>query len=327
MTIDTDSLIRLIAATAAFGLVLSLWVLIIWAIALRKRLQRQRLEQRIDDQQRSTDSARVLRLWHEDKEVITEVDDQDRPSMWMRLEQMRRGAGFALPLQTLLLGGGGAACLAATFALASTQSPIAAVGCAAAVCMIFWVVVKRRITNRAAIFDRQLLDALELAARSLRAGHPLGGAFQLIAEEVPAPVGTAFAEICKQEDLGVSHEQSMRRVAESTNNEDMKLFTIAVAIQLRSGGNLADLMERLAAVIRDRMRLSRRVRVLTAQTQFSKNILLALPFVMFLALSLLNPEYMSTLYHTPGGRTLLLIGGVSLVVGAWVMNKIAQIRY
>ena len=327
MTIDTDSLIRLIAATAAFGLVLSLWVLIIWAIALRKRLQRQRLEQRIDDQQRSTDSARVLRLWHEDKEVITEVDDQDRPSMWMRLEQMRRGAGFALPLQTLLLGVGGAACLAATFALASTQSPIAAVGCAAAVCMIFWVVVKRRITNRAAIFDRQLLDALELAARSLRAGHPLGGAFQLIAEEVPAPVGTAFAEICKQEDLGVSHEQSMRRVAESTNNEDMKLFTIAVAIQLRSGGNPADLMERLAAVIRDRMRLSRRVRVLTAQTQFSKNILLALPFVMFLALNLLNPEYMSTLYHTPGGRTLLLIGGVSLVVGAWVMNKIAQIRY
>jgi tight adherence protein B len=107
----------------------------------------------------------------------------------------------------------------------------------------------------------------------------------------------------------------------------MKLFATSVIIQVRSGGNLADMMYRLADVIRDRMRLKRRVRVLTAQTQLSKRVLLALPFLLFGALNLLNPTYMMPLYTTAMGRMLLIIAGTGLILGAWMMNRLSVLKY
>jgi tight adherence protein B len=96
---------------------------------------------------------------------------------------------------------------------------------------------------------------------------------------------------------------------------------------MRSGGNLADMMERIAFVIRDRIRLSRRVRVLTAQTQLSKRILLVLPFVVFFVLHLINPRYMSTFYTTFNGQVLLGISGASMALGAWIMSRLLVIKY
>jgi tight adherence protein B len=100
-----------------------------------------------------------------------------------------------------------------------------------------------------------------------------------------------------------------------------------VIIQVRSGGNLADMMHRLADVIRDRMRLKRRVRVLTAQTQLSKRVLLVLPFLLFGVLNLLNPTYMMPLYTTSMGRTLLVVAGTGLMLGVWVMNRLSVLKY
>jgi tight adherence protein B len=107
----------------------------------------------------------------------------------------------------------------------------------------------------------------------------------------------------------------------------MKLFATSVAIQLRSGGNLADMMDRLVAVMRDRIRLNRRARVLTAQTQFSKRVLIILPFAIFVLLNVLRPGYMEPLYTTPMGKGLLTAAAVSLVVGVWIMNRMAALRY
>ena len=177
------------------------------------------------------------------------------------------------------------------------------------------------------MFDAQFVDALDLAARSLRAGHPLTGAFQLAGEEVAAPVGTIFKEVCQQQDLGLALDESLRRAAQVRTSPDLKLFATSVIIQLESGGNLADMMDRLAAVIRDRMRLNRHARVLTAQTQLSKRILLALPFILFLVLSLLNPGYMEPLYSTSEGRYFIAFGAVSLLLGAWVMNRMVVLKY
>jgi tight adherence protein B len=177
------------------------------------------------------------------------------------------------------------------------------------------------------MFEIQFVDALDLAARSLRAGHPLVGSFQLIAEEIAAPVSTVFAQICQQQALGSSIEEALTLISERSSSKDLQLFATSVIIQVRSGGNLADMMERLAAVIRERRRLSRRLRVLTAQTQFSKRALLALPFVIFLGLNLLDPTYMVPLYTTSAGQFLLLIGGTGLVLGGWMMNRIGVLRY
>ena len=202
------------------------------------------------------------------------------------------------------------ACLL-TFAL--TGRALAGAGVAMAVIMLFWVLLKQQLTRRAAEFDMQFVDALELAARSLRAGHPLIGGFQLAAEEIPAPVGRVFADICQQQELGVSFEDALRRAA-ARANADVKLFATSIIIQLESGGNLADMMSRLAVVIRDRIRLNRRVRVLTAQTQMSKRILIVLPFVLFALLNALNPSYMEPLYATTAGKGMLVGASLSIML-------------
>ena len=185
----------------------------------------------------------------------------------------------------------------------------------------------RRFTREEALFERQLADALGVATRSLRAGHPLMAAFQVIVDELDPPVSTVFAEIIQQQQLGKSLEESIRATAAKSTSEDMKLFAASTIIQLRSGGNLADMMDRLVAVIRDRIRLQRRVRVLTAQTQFSKRVLICMPFILIALLLVLKSDYLTPLAETHTGRILIGIAAVFLIFGSWVMNKIAVLKY
>jgi len=192
---------------------------------------------------------------------------------------------------------------------------------------VFRIVMLAKIGRRESLFEEQLMDAMELASRSLRAGHPLMGAFQLLSEEMAPPVRTVFADICQQHGMGADLEGVLRDAGDDSASEDMKLFATSVAIQVRTGGNLADLMERLAAVIRDRMRLNRRVRVLTAQTQLSKRVLIALPFALFIMLNVINPKYMSQFYITVAGQVMLGVGVFLLALGAWLMNRLADLKY
>ena len=127
--------------------------------------------------------------------------------------------------------------------------------------------------------------------------------------------------------MGLDLRDSIRKVAKTTRNSELKLFATAVSIQFQSGGNLADLMDSLASVIRDRMRLNRRVRVITAQTQFSKCILIGLPIVLFFSLNLISPTYMEPFYTTTAGRYMLVIAVSSVLLGTWVMNRISVLRY
>jgi len=189
------------------------------------------------------------------------------------------------------------------------------------------VLFRSCISKRTELFDQQFIDALDLACRSLRAGHPLVGALQLVAEEIGDPVGSIFDSICQQQTMGLSLEMAIHAAGKASSNEDMKLFAASLAMQMRSGGNLAHMMERLATVIRDRMRLNRRVRILTAQTQFGKRILIALPFVLMVVLSILNPKYIDPLFSTSTGQIMLSCGGISVLLGMWVMNRMAVLKY
>ena len=136
-----------------------------------------------------------------------------------------------------------------------------------------------------------------------------------------------FADIIQQQALGISLEDAISAKAAQSANPDLKLFAASMSIQLRSGGNLADMMEKSALVVRDRIKLHRRARVLTSETQLSKRVLIGIPFFLFFLLNVLNPEYIKILYTTPMGRSMLMVGGVFLVTGSWVMNKIAVLRY
>jgi tight adherence protein B len=313
---------------SAFLFVLSLWAVGVWLWSLRRSSRTQQVERRLGALADENASARELRLWHDGREVTTSVSgDARRASFQARLQQLREDAGWRMPLLSMALGVAGLTTLLSLATFVLTGRLLAGVGVGAVVLIVFWIYAKHRVVARAAVFERQFVDALELAARSLRAGHPLVGGFILASEEIPAPVGRVFAEICQQQDLGVSLEDALRGAANASANADMKLFATSVIIQLESGGNLADMMEQLAVVIRDRIKLNRLVRVLTSQTQLSKRILVALPFILFLLLNALNPAYMEPLYTTSAGKYMLIGGAVSLLLGVWAMGRLVILRY
>ena len=329
MPTDSHELLRLTIMVSVFVLIFALWIMAVMLWVARRAAQQEKLHRRLEMiAQPNVGQGRILRLWSEGRELTTIVPGiGSRAQLFGRFDQLRRLAGIQASVGTILLGIVSAAVIAALLVYLIAPSLLVA-GCAAVtVLLVMWIYVQQRISKRVVHFESQLVDALELAARSLRAGHPLPGAFRLIAEEIPAPVGTVFAEVCQQQTLGIGIDQSLRKAADHCPSPDLKLFATSVIIQMRSGGNLADMMERLSQVIRERMRLSRRVRVLTAQTQFSKRILLAMPLVVFVILNVLNAEYMRPIYTTHDGHVLLAIAAAGLLVGAWIMNRLAIIRY
>ncbi|MHC4949351.1 MAG: type II secretion system F family protein [Planctomycetota bacterium] len=323
-----QDLLDLVLAASVFGLVLSVWIggIVLWSG--RRSSRQKKVHERLGLREKPTEE-RVLHLWREGREYTTTVPVIGNRIGWLRKfdDQCRRIGWDLGGDRVLLLVGGVLAATAAFVAVVSGGRVLLGVGVAVALLVVFRIVMAAKTNKFDRLFERQLVDSLELAARSLRAGHPLLGAFQLLSQEMAHPVRDVFVEICQRHEMGGSLEDVLRDVGDSSASPDMKLFSTSVAIQMRSGGNLADLMDRLAAVIRDRIRLSRRVRVLTAQTQMSKRVLLSLPFLVFIALNIIEPDYMSLFYKTFAGQMMLIASATAMLVGAWIMNRIARLTY
>lgn len=324
---NPENLINVIIMAAVFGLVFSVWCICIFLWLGQYITRLQSVQRRLGLAKKETGESQTLRLWRQTRQEAGEVGLPARLSWAERLERLRQAAGWRTPAQTVILGVAGASIMGFVVTYLLGFGPMLAFGVSAAIVIVFWAYTKNCISKYAALFETQLVDALGISARALRAGLPLLGSFQLISEEIDDPVGSIFFQICHEQLLGLDMKDSIRKVAKTVASAELKLFATSVAIQLQSGGNLADLMDSLASVIRARMRLNRRVRVLTAQTQFSKRILIAMPIILFLLLNILSPEYMQTFYTTTAGR-YMLAGMVSIVLfGAWVMNRLAVLRF
>jgi tight adherence protein B len=320
---------RLVMALAAFGLVMGIWlgVIIIWR--LRQAKHSDRVQERLGLLENLTDQGmRVLRLWHGAKETTIRVPGiPSRGGPLKQLDHLCNEAGWNVPAALLLPPVFATAGMIFIVLVGFTGHMLAGMAGFVTTLLFAWAYLKQRICKRVERFDQQFTDALDLAHRSLRAGHPLVGALHLVAEEIGEPVGPVFESICMQQTMGLSLEDAIQAVGNASSNEDMKLFAASLSMQMRSGGNLAHMMERLSSVIRDRIRLNRRVRILTAQTQLGKRILIALPFVLLVVLSVLNPKYIDPLFSTGTGQTLLCGGGVSILLGMWMMNRMAVLKY
>jgi tight adherence protein B len=323
----SEGLINRIIMTSVFGLVLSVWCIcvVLWVVQYAIRLRRMR--QRLGIAGETIAESQSLRLWRQFSKDAGKARVHKKSLVREYLGKLRHQAGWRAPALSIFLRllAAAAAVFAATYLLGG--GVLLGLGVSAGVTVGFWIYTQNRILKRTTLFEKQLLDALGIAARALRAGHPLVGAFQLVSEEIAEPQGPVFAQICQEQSLGLDMKDSIRKVADTTYNTELKLFATAVAIQLSSGGNLADLMDCLASVVRARMKLNRRVRVLTAQTQLSKRILIALPVLLFIVLSLISPEYMATFYTTSDGRMLLAATVGTVCLGTWVMSRISVLRY
>lgn len=324
---DLERLINIIAMVAVFGLVFSVWCIciVLWFGQYIGRLRS--VQKRLGIVKNENDESETLRLWRETEQEARSDIPLEKPTLAEQLERLRQAAGWQATAQTVILRVIGAAILGFVITYLLRGGITLGLGVSVAIVVAFWIYTQKRILKQTALLERQLVDALGIAARALRAGHPLLGAFQLISEEIDEPLGDIFFRICQEQMLGLDLKDSIKKVAKATYNAELKFFATAVSIQLQSGGNLADLMDSLASVIRARMRLNRRVRVMTAQTQFSKKTLISLPIIMFFLLNIVNAAYMQPLYTTMIGKCMLGAMIASLLFGSWVMKRMTILRF
>jgi tight adherence protein B len=175
-------------------------------------------------------------------------------------------------------------------------------------------------------FEEQLPEALDLIARSLKAGHAFSSGLRLVSEEMEDPVRNEFGKTLNEINFGVAAQDALINMANRIPLDDLKFFVISVILQRETGGNLADILESLARLIRERFKLHGRVRVLSAQARFSSYVLAAIPFVVALILYLMSPQFYDPFFENPMGRYILGFGVVWMIIGFIFMKKLVTIR-
>jgi tight adherence protein B len=181
---------------------------------------------------------------------------------------------------------------------------------------------KRRMEK----FQRQLPDALDLIARALKAGHAFTGGLKMVGDELGEPVGTEFEKTLHEINFGSGVPEALKGLTQRVDCPDLRFFIISVIIQRETGGNLAEILAKIAYLIRERFKLQNRVQVLSAEGKLSAIILIAIPFVIALALSVLNPVYIKTLFIDPIGKALVAFSLLMMAIGMVVMKRMIEIR-
>jgi len=189
---------------------------------------------------------------------------------------------------------------------------------------VFWLLFRRK--RRLKAFAAQLPDALEMLARSLRAGQSLAFGFNMVSTEMPLPISKEFGRVFEEQNLGIPLDETLRSLTERIPNLDLKFFVTALILQRQTGGDLAEILDKIGALIRDRFRIWGQVQALTGEGRLSGVVLLGLPVVLFVAVYQLNPDYIMVLFRDPLGTKMLMIAVLMQIVGALVIRKIVNIK-
>ncbi len=185
------------------------------------------------------------------------------------------------------------------------------------------LVLMRRRTARLHKFEEQFPEALDLLSRAMRAGHAFQTALGTAADELPIPVGVELKKVFDQQNFGLPLQDALNELAVRVPILDVKFFVTAVAIQRESGGNLAEILDNLAHVVRERFKIQRQVRTHTAHGRFTGFVLLALPAALAVALSFISPEHIEMLVSEPMGRMMIAVAIVMQTVGfVWIRQVI-----
>jgi tight adherence protein B len=187
----------------------------------------------------------------------------------------------------------------------------------------YLIIKKKRRMDK---FQKQFPEALELIARALKAGHAFPSGMKLAADEFDSPLGTEFEETLNEINFGLSVTDALKNFSERVDCTELKYFVVSVILQRETGGNLAEIIENLALIIRERFKLRGRIRVLSAEGRFSATLLVALPVLAIIALRFLNPDYVNTLFSQPAGQIMAGAAGLMMVIGILVIRRIVNFR-
>jgi tight adherence protein B len=187
-----------------------------------------------------------------------------------------------------------------------------------------WLSFRRK--RRLKAFGEQLPDALEMMSRTLRSGQSLAFGFSMISSEMPAPISREFGRVFEEQNLGIPLDDSLRDMTERIPNLDLKFFVTALILQRQTGGDLAEILDKIGALIRDRFRIWGQIQALTGEGRLSGVVLLALPFLLLVTVYKLNPDYVMVLFHDPMGTKMLVVAAIMQILGALVIRKIVNIK-
>jgi tight adherence protein B len=207
-----------------------------------------------------------------------------------------------------------------------TQAVLIALLLGAGAAAIPWLLLLRKRSSRFAAFERAIPAALDLIVSALRAGHGMTAATGMVGKDMPDPIGREFRQCFDEQNFGLDVRTAMLNLAARMPIQDVRTFATAVLVQKESGGNLAEVLDKVASIIRERFRLKRQIQVHTAQGRLTGWILACLPPVLGIAIYLANPDYISLLWKRPVGLKMLY-GAVTLtLIGILVIRKIVRIR-
>jgi tight adherence protein B len=190
-----------------------------------------------------------------------------------------------------------------------------------------YLIVRRARTRRFEKFEEQFPEAIDLMARALRAGHAFPTGLLMVAEEAPDPIAPEFKLIYDRQNFGMPLSDALKGLTERVPLLDARFFATAVLTQRETGGNLSEVLDNLATVIRDRFKVKRQVRVVTAHGRITGWILSALPPALAVVISFVSPDHMKTMVTDPLGIQMLAVGGTMQVVGTLIIRKLVNVPY
>jgi tight adherence protein B len=236
-------------------------------------------------------------------------------------------AGLNITVATLLLSAGSLALAAYLFAKLLVHNSLIGIGAALLASFIPFMYVNRKKTSRLRKFEEQFPEAIDLIGRALRAGHAFTTGLAMAAEEIPKPVGEEFKLLYDRQNFGMSLPDAMKAFAARIPLIDARFFVTAVLTQRETGGNLGEVLDNLASVIRDRFRVKRQVRVLTAHGRITGWILSGLPPALAAAMMVVAPQNMRMMITDPLGVQMIVGALVLQVIGTLIIRKLVDIPY
>jgi tight adherence protein B len=307
----------------------TLAVVAVYSIVTDLLRDRSRIGRRVDDEFRKKQQDRVRKsgLFKDLGALAADsgADDDVRPSdLRRRFETLIEQSGLSITPRRLLFLSIASATAAAALALTFGMGLIATAFATLIGACLPTAYVQYKRKQRLAKLLAQLPDAFELMARVIRAGQTVSLALQGVALEFDAPIAGEFAYCYEQQNLGLPPEIALRDLAKRTGLLEFKIFVLALLIQQQTGGNLAELLEKLSHVVRERFKMWGKIKALTAEGRLQAIVLLSLPPALLVVVLLLNRSYADVLFEHPG----ILIGMfLSEALGAWWIRSIVNFDF
>ena len=251
----------------------------------------------------------------------------NRASSVQGVQNLLDQSGAEITVGTLLLGSAALALIVFLVVFRVTGFALLGVPAGLLASYVPTLVLKFMRTRRMRSFEDQFPEALDLMSRSLRAGHAFTTGIEMVGAEMPRPIGPEFRLLYDRQNYGMAMPDALKSFAERIPVLDARFFVTAVLIQRESGGNLSEVLDNLSSVIRERQRVKRQMRVLSAHGRITGWVLICLPPVLAVALMTTNAEHRNTMFGERLGIQMMIGAAVLQIIGTWIISKIVNIEY